>query len=194
MTIWLSCIPPKTSHHAKRIVRFGGFSRLADKPELVEAKATLDALLLEYQPTTPISGPVSMSLTFVWPWLASDAKRLRQASGGRVWHPKRPDCSNLAKTLEDRLVRLQFIADDNAVVRLTVEKYRGDKPGIGIDITPAQAARIPAKAAPRRADALQREHGGIVLPDNERAPAGPPDTSTRDGFLTPWRCLADGPR
>lgn len=31
----LVCIPPRTSHHAKRIVRVGAFSRLADKPELV---------------------------------------------------------------------------------------------------------------------------------------------------------------
>lgn len=144
LVLWLPCVPMKTTHHAKRIVRMKGFSRLADKPELVAAKATLDSLLLPHQPPTPVTGPVCLSLVFTWPWLASDSKRLKAASpGGQVWHLKRPDCSNLAKTLEDRLVVLRFIEDDNAVVRLVVEKYRGDRPGIGIGITPLWAQETP---------------------------------------------------
>src|SRR3990167_120693 len=73
----LACIPPKTSHHAKRIVRVGQFSRLADKPELVAAKGMLDGLLLPHQPAAPIVGPVSLELELTWPWRSSESKRVR---------------------------------------------------------------------------------------------------------------------
>jgi Holliday junction resolvase RusA-like endonuclease len=131
----LSCIPPKTSHHAKRIVKRGKFSSLADKPELVAAKQTLDSLLLPHQIDEPVRGPVSLRLVFYWPWLASHPKRTRAL--GRIPHTSRPDCSNLAKTLEDRLVALRFIEDDNAVVHLQIMKFWGDRPGIHVRIEPA---------------------------------------------------------
>jgi Holliday junction resolvase RusA-like endonuclease len=61
---------------------------------------------------------------------------------GRVPHTSKPDCSNVLKTLEDRLVALRFIGDDANVVEVTVRKFWGDEPGIRISITPlTQAAR-----------------------------------------------------
>lgn len=130
----LTCVPPKTSHHAKRIVKIGKFSRLADKPELNEAKQMLDSLLLPHQPPTPIAGPVAMRLEFTWPFLASHPKKTKAL--GRIPHTSRPDLSNLAKTIEDRLVALRFIEDDNAVVELTLLKWWGDSPGIDVRIQP----------------------------------------------------------
>jgi len=129
----VSCVPPKTSHHAKRIVKLGKFSRLADKPELVASKAMLDSLLLPHQPKEPITGPVSMRLEFTWPWLASHPKKTKAL--GRIPHTSRPDLSNLAKTIEDRLVALRFMEDDNAVVELTLLKWWGDEPGIDVRIS-----------------------------------------------------------
>ena len=128
----VSCIPPKTSHHAKRIVKRGKFSSLADKPELVAAKQTLESLLLPHQVAEPVRGAVCLQLEFTWPWLASHPKKTRTL--GRIPHTSRPDCSNLAKTLEDRLVALRFIEDDNAVVRLMVLKFWGNEPGIRVSI------------------------------------------------------------
>lgn len=128
----VSCVPPKTSHHAKRIVRIGKFSRLADKPELVASKAMLDSLLLPHQPSEPMTGPIALCLEFVWPWRASEPKK--NVALGRMWHVTRPDCSNLTKTLEDRLVALRFIEDDNAVCSLTVLKWWGSDPGIAVRI------------------------------------------------------------
>ena len=128
----LRCVPPKSSHHAKKIVRVGHWTRLADKPELVQAKAMLDSLLLPHAPATPVSGPVTLSLGFTWPWLASDPKRLK--AQGRVPHASRPDCSNMAKTIEDRLVALRFLNDDAQVVDLRVRKWRGDEAGIDVSI------------------------------------------------------------
>src|SRR4051812_31288072 len=120
MSFFLRCIPPRTSLHAKRIVKLGKFSRLADKPELVEAKDSLDALLLPHQPQAPMLGAVSLTVVYTWPWRSSETQRVR--ARGREPMVTRPDCSNLVKTLEDRLVKMRFIEDDNAVVDLHVSK------------------------------------------------------------------------
>jgi len=136
----LECIPPKTSHHAKRIVRIGGFSRLADKPELVEAKHSLEALLLPFQPAQPIPGPVSLFVSYTWPWVdsrhgkAGSLRRQRVQAAGRQPHTTKPDLTNVTKTLEDRLVLLRFLENDQSVAELHVSKYWGNRPGIGITI------------------------------------------------------------
>lgn len=137
----LSCVPPTTSHHRKRIVRIGKFARLADKPELVAAKEMLDVLLLPHQPRAPIAGAVALSIEFTWPWLKSQSKKFR--SQGRAPHTSRPDCSNVTKTLEDRLVALRFLEDDSAVADLHVRKFWGDDPGIAIAIWPLRVSPQP---------------------------------------------------
>jgi len=131
--MFLSCVPPQTNHHAKRIVRIGKFSRLADKPELVAAKELLDTLLVPHQIPAPIAGPYTLHLSFTWPWLGKHSKRTRAL--GRIPHTSRPDCDNCSKSITDRLVRLRFIEDDKAIVRLEVEKWWGDEPGILVEIS-----------------------------------------------------------
>ena len=128
----LACIPPKTSHHAKRIVRVGQWSRLADKPELVSAKATLDALLLPHQPSAPLTGPLRLELVFTWPWRASESKRVRAL--GHAPMTSRPDADNCSKTITDRLMALRFIEDDAAIVDLHVQKWWGPSPGIQVTV------------------------------------------------------------
>lgn len=129
---FVACVPPTTSHHRKQIVKIGKFSRLADKPALVEAKAFLESVLLPFQPASPMTGPIALSLEFTWPWLKGHSKRSRAL--GRIPHTSRPDCSNVTKTLEDRLVALRFLEDDSRVVDLRVQKWWGDQPGISISI------------------------------------------------------------
>lgn len=128
LEFFLPCVPPTTTHHHKRIVNAGRFARMADRPELNEAKHLLDSLLLSHRPSSPLKGPVSLALEFTWPWRKSEPKKRRAL--GRVPHTSRPDCSNLAKTIEDRLVSLCFLEDDNSVASLKVQKWWGDKPGI----------------------------------------------------------------
>ncbi len=138
---FMPCVPPTANHQNKRIVRIGKFSRLADEPELIAAKETIDTLLLPHQPPAPMLGPVILTLTFTWPWLTSHSKRVRAL--GRVPRDTRPDCSNLAKTTEDRLAKLRFLEDDARVVRLVVEKWFGDTSGIGVRIEPWASTRAP---------------------------------------------------
>lgn len=135
----IACVPPTVTHHHKKIItiktRDGRqFNKLGDKPELQHARAMLEELLLPHQPSTPITGPVALSLEFTWPWLAKHSKRMRMLH--RIPMTSRPDGSNCAKTLEDRLTALRFIEDDNAVVDLRVTKWWGDTPGIAITIAP----------------------------------------------------------
>lgn len=138
----LDCVPPTTTHQRKRIVRVKKWSKLADTPELEAAKDMLDSLLLPHQPPEPIAGPVWLELEFTWPWLRSHGKRLR-ASRPSVPHTSKPDCSNLAKTLEDRLVALRFIEDDRKVTQLLVSKRWGNHPGIAVTILPASLNEVP---------------------------------------------------
>lgn len=134
LRFFVACIPPTANHQRKRIVRVGKWTRLADTPELNAAKDMLDSLLLPHQPAQPIAGPVALSIHWQWPWRASESKKRRAL--GQVPHTSRPDLSNLAKTLEDRLVALRFLEDDNAVVDLRLTKAWGDRPGIAVALRP----------------------------------------------------------
>jgi Holliday junction resolvase RusA-like endonuclease len=169
---FLRCVPPKSSHHAKKIVRVGKWTRLADKPELVAAKAMLDELLLPHQPEAPLDGPVCLSLAFTWPWLASDSKRTKAI--GRVPHDHRPDCSNVAKTIEDRLVALRFLADDNQVVDLRVTKWRGEDAGISVTLAPC----VPVARATLAQDATSLPSSQSGLPAALARPSREPRATT----------------
>jgi Holliday junction resolvase RusA-like endonuclease len=137
LSFFCPCIPPTTTHHAKRIVRVGRFSRLADKPELVQARTFLETVLQPHQPSEPVAGQVCLALTFTWPWLASHSKKVRVL--GRIPKRSKPDCSNLGKTIEDRLAALRFIEADENVVDLHVRKFFGDEPGIDVRIVAVDA-------------------------------------------------------
>lgn len=138
MTFRLAIIPPEATHHAKRIIRIGkgpkAFSKLADKPELVAAKRTIDEALMAHRLRSPICGPVRLTLEFTFPWRVSEPKRVR--ARGRIPRDTKPDCSNLAKTTEDRLVAMGFIEDDGQVIELTVRKFFGGDPGIQVTLEP----------------------------------------------------------
>jgi len=128
---FLPCVPPKANHQHKKIVRVGGFLRMADKPELEQTKATLDALLIDAKREVsglPVNGSVKLDLVFVFPWLKSHPAKLR--ANGLAWKASAPDCDNLGKTFQDRLSALGFIGNDGTVCDLRVRKFYGDHPGI----------------------------------------------------------------
>jgi Holliday junction resolvase RusA-like endonuclease len=166
----IRCDPPKTSHHAKKIVRIGRFRRLADTDGLIEAKASLIELLRPHQPPEPMVGPIVLSIGWTWPWLGAHGQKLRRA--GVKFHDHKPDLSNVFKTLEDRLVELRFIENDQSVVAAHLEKWWGDVPGLAITIaTPAfyrawiqpgaghAIAETPRQTAPPLALPLEPEPG-----------------------------------
>jgi Holliday junction resolvase RusA-like endonuclease len=136
----LPCVPPTTTHQAKRIARRGKFVRLIDKPELQQARHDLEALLMAHRPAQPFTGPVRLELQFTWPWLKGHSAKVR--AQGRVLKVTKPDCSNLAKTLEDRLAFLRFLEDDAQVAILgPISKWHGDQPGISVRLEPCEEPR-----------------------------------------------------
>lgn len=137
VSFWLPCIPPKATHHRKKIVRLRSkhgqeFSKLADTTALTDAKVFLETLLIPHQLAYPVPAPVEMSLEFVFPFRKSEPKR--NLAKRRLPHTSKPDCSNLAKTLEDRLKAMRFFGDDAEVSRLHVSKWWGHDPGIAVKI------------------------------------------------------------
>lgn len=139
MEIWIPCVPPKTSHHSKKIVNIRlrdgrSFSKLADSPELRNTVAFWTAALTPYAPRIPVLPPTAVAVDFVWPWRKSDGKAIR--ARGLIPCSVRPDLSNVWKTLEDCLVRLGFVRDDGEITRVILGKYLGDHPGVRIRIEP----------------------------------------------------------
>lgn len=140
MTFTLRLDPPEVSHHAKRIVKIGQYYRLADLPTLTAAKKAIDAALRPHRVPAPLLGPVRLSLDFTFPWRTKDGRKVR--ARGRIPRETRPDCSNLAKTTEDRLVAMGFLGDDGQVVELVVRKWFGAEPGIRVVLEPVEAAPL----------------------------------------------------
>jgi Holliday junction resolvase RusA-like endonuclease len=132
MSFFMSCIPPKTTSQQKGIMMTGGKPMHFKKKAVRDTETTLAALLAEHRPEQPYGGPVSLSVHWIYPWRTSEPKKNR--IGGIKFCDTRPDCSNIIKTLEDVMTKLGFWNDDSQIASLHVQKYWGDKPGIGISI------------------------------------------------------------
>jgi Holliday junction resolvase RusA-like endonuclease len=156
---FLVCVPPTANHQNKKIVRIAKWHKLADEPELVKAKEMIDGLLTPFRPPAPLQGPLTLTLEFTWPWRTSDSQRTRARR--LIPRTSRPDCSNLAKTTEDRLAQLLFMPDDAFVVELVVRKFFGDHPGIGIRLEPCLDP-VQTVLPPLAHDSAPREVGLLV--------------------------------
>ena len=128
----LNIIPPKTTHQAKKIVRIGGFSKLADKPELVAVINDYLTLLQPHAPEKPFDGAVKLTLEFIFPWRKSESKKNRLKS--KIPMTSKPDWDNLGKTIADTMTKLKFWNDDAQITQGRVCKYWGDNVGITITI------------------------------------------------------------
>jgi Holliday junction resolvase RusA-like endonuclease len=162
VNLFLTCIPPRVSHHAKRIGRRGKFARLADKAELTAARGDLISMLMAFAPPTPLDCPLRLQLTYFWPYLSSDRRVLIQ---NKIPIPQitKPDCDNIAKTLIDCLVRCGFLVNDSRIWWLEVAKYRWHTPGILILLEERHGERSEVLAARYRA---ARKDGDPRLADS----------------------------
>lgn len=133
----VDCDPPTSLHHQKKILRRGNRLTLCDTPELIRTKQYLAILFRPHRPKVPLTGPLRLSINIHFAWLKGHTKTQKAAL---IQHkPTRPDCSNLAKTIEDALANLGFFIDDSQVCRLEVQKYHGPNPGITIEIEQLEA-------------------------------------------------------
>ena len=121
-------VPPKTSHHSKKIVRRGRFSSLADTPQLVSARETWMAALRPFAPKEPLNPPLFLVIELTWPWRKGDSPKARER--GREYCTVKPDLDNCLKTITDVMALLGFFTGDQGIVSIKAVKFLGDRPGI----------------------------------------------------------------
>lgn len=126
-------VPPKTSHHAKKIVRNGRFLSLADTDRLRAARETWWVVLLPFKPAEPLTGPLALTIDLTWPWRKSDGPKVRLL--GKIPSDVKPDCDNVAKGIVDTMARLRFMEGDQQIAALTVRKWIGGRPGLEFSLS-----------------------------------------------------------
>jgi Holliday junction resolvase RusA-like endonuclease len=135
MRFFEPCIPPSTTAQQKG---FNGASgQFYKKTRTEDAIATFHQILAPHRPQRPFSEPVAVTIVVVWPWRKSETKK--NIAKGRIPHDSKPDLDNWCKQLIDEMVTWRFLERDQQIAELTVRKYWGDKPGIGIAIEPIES-------------------------------------------------------
>ncbi len=113
----------------------GGFATVYKDPKSRAYEGSIARVAASYMgDRPPLTGALSVSLWFKMPIPVSLSKRLKAAmAAGEVPHVKVPDCSNLAKAVEDALNGIAWV-DDCQIVRLFVTKAYSDKPGFTVRV------------------------------------------------------------
>jgi crossover junction endodeoxyribonuclease RusA len=128
MKFLIECNPPTATAQEKKVALVHGRPVFYEPAKLKTAKKELTLLLTEHKPEEPLTGPLFLSVT----WLFPKGKAHRHGE----WRVTRPDTDNLEKMLKDCMTHCGFWKDDAQVVREHVEKRWSEDPvGIEIEIT-----------------------------------------------------------
>jgi len=129
MEFFLKIDPPETTAQMKRLDTRGKRPRFYDSPTMLAAKWTYAVALKPHRPTTPLIGPLELTIRTVW----AHPKRTRKGDCAKLW-PKMtpPDCDNHAKQLQDSMKTEGFFIDDAQISRLLVERWLGPPDKVGI--------------------------------------------------------------
>lgn len=117
--------PPTVTAQQHRITIRNGYPVVYDTDQMKTAKELLMLMLARHRPKTPIQGPIELYVG--WRFHSKSHK-------DGTWKTTRPDADNSMKMLQDCMTKMQFWNDDSQIVRLMVEKYWSDYPGIHIRI------------------------------------------------------------
>ena len=94
--------------------------------------------------SAPLEGPVECTIKIVYPLTKAQAKKHAAHLSDLSFelpHPKRPDCSNLIKTIEDAVTDAGGWQDDGQICDLHVYKRYGTEPRIEIILRAYDDAR-----------------------------------------------------
>lgn len=94
------------------------------------AVETYEKLLVFHKPRNPVSGPVELSVLFVFPYLASEPKKNRIR--GLIWKTTKPDTDNMIKSFKDAMAGVRFFGQDAQVCDERVRKVFGESPRIEV--------------------------------------------------------------
>lgn len=127
MKIFLLLDPPTTTAQMKKIGIMRGKPYVYAPSSVASAKNELKVHLSPFVPPLPLSGPISLSVTWLFP---------RGKHAHLEYRTTKPDTDNLEKLLKDVMTELGFWLDDAQVVIEHTEKLWSDEPtGISIEIT-----------------------------------------------------------
>jgi len=129
--LYLRCTPPSTTAQKKGMRFVNGKPQFFHNARMQREEVTWTSLLAPHRPQAPLTGPLELSLCFIYPHLKSTPKK---RLGDLVPKTTKPDCGNVAKHLEDHLTKLRFIEDDARIARLIVEKFHGPESHVGIRV------------------------------------------------------------
>lgn len=123
---FLAMEPPTVTHNDLRAALRGGRPAIVKSDRLREAEGALVARLARQAPPEPMGGPLSVEVRWCF------ATRGVHAQGEP--HVKKPDMSNMLKTLEDCMRRAGWIVDDSLVCEERTAKAWMDPAGIWVRV------------------------------------------------------------
>lgn len=92
-----------------------------------------ELFIIKYPDFRPLDGPVSMEV-FAWMKMPKKSKKKTIAmETGEIQPTKKPDISNILKSIEDALNTVAFL-DDKQIVELRIEKRYSIRPRIDLTI------------------------------------------------------------
>ena len=138
INIRLDIIPPKaTKKNGKAIMRAGDGRMFIGNPKnstWKKAESELTALLMPYAPSKPMTGPLEVQTTWVWPHVSGTRTRDR---GKMIPRSKKPDIDNHNAGLFDVMTSLGYWEDDAQVSQVISSKWNGPVSYLEIRVRPA---------------------------------------------------------
>lgn len=138
LSIFIEMVPPKTTSQQKGVRVMGGKAHFFEKKKVTEGLALITEELRNYRPAQPFTGPVQITVQFVYPWRGSDTSSKAKSLLAQLikwdWHTERPDMSNVVKGVIDRMTQLGYWKDDGQICDERYLKKRGERPSVSIFI------------------------------------------------------------
>lgn len=118
-----------------RISTRGGFAKAYDPAKSRDYKDYVRMAAVEKMPGKPLDVPLSVKMTMYMPMPKSMSKKKVADALNSVLRPTtKPDCTNLAKGIEDALNGVLW-RDDSLIVDLYVSKFYSDTPRVEITVS-----------------------------------------------------------
>ncbi len=126
ISFFMAMIPPTVTDQEHKVSVVKGKPVFYKPPELKEARSKLIAHLAEHTSLVPMSGPLRLTVKWLFP------KGAKHKDG--EYKATKPDTDNLQKMLKDCMTECHFWVDDAQVASEITEKFWADVPGIYIQV------------------------------------------------------------
>lgn len=108
---------PTGTAQQKGVTVVGHKPRFYEKPEVQAQRMAYFYAMKPYRPKKPLTGPVSLQVTFVYP-----QRKSGKMAEAIIWKPTMPDLDNLLKLFVDTMTMCKFWEDDRQIVNLEARK------------------------------------------------------------------------